>query len=94
MDASILKAFPVTERSKFDLSMTAYNALNQMYLGTGQAAVNSSAFTKNIFNTSGTVPSGTGFISGNRFVVLMGKIVFRASPAEHRWLSIRGREAI
>jgi outer membrane receptor protein involved in Fe transport len=76
LDASILKAFPITERVKIQLSMTAYNALNQMYLGTGQAAVNSSAFTQNIFNTSGTVPSGTGFISGNRFVVLMGKVVF------------------
>jgi hypothetical protein len=76
LDASILKAFPITERVQLQLSMTAYNALNQMYLATGQAAVNSSAFTQNIFNTSGTVPSGTGFISGNRFVVLMGKVVF------------------
>ena len=56
--------------------MTAYNALNQMYLGTGDAAVNASDFTQNIFNSSGSVPSGTGFISGNRFVVLMGKVVF------------------
>jgi hypothetical protein len=50
--------------------------LNQMYLGTGVAAVNSSAFTQDIFRTSGTVPTGTGFISGNRFFVLMGKVVF------------------
>jgi hypothetical protein len=56
--------------------MTAYNALNQMYKNTGQAAVNSTDFTQNTFNDSGSVPTGTGFISGNRFVVLMGKVVF------------------
>jgi hypothetical protein len=76
LDASILKSFQLTERVQIQLSMTAYNALNQMYLGTGDAAVNSSAFTRDVFNTSGTVPTGTGFISGNRFVVLMGKVVF------------------
>jgi outer membrane receptor protein involved in Fe transport len=76
LDASVLKSFAVTERVHIQLSMTAYNALNQMYLGTGSAAVNSSAFTKNIFRSSGTVPTGTGFTSGNRFVVLMGKVVF------------------
>jgi outer membrane receptor protein involved in Fe transport len=76
LDATILKAFPITERVQIQLAVTAYNALNQMYLGTGQAAVNSSAFTQETFNTSGSVPTGTGFISGNRFVLLMGKIVF------------------
>jgi len=76
LDASIMKSIPITERVHIQLSMTAYNALNQMYLGSGIAAVNSSAFTQNIFNNSGSVPSGTGFISGNRFVLLMGKVVF------------------
>jgi outer membrane receptor protein involved in Fe transport len=76
LDASILKAIPITERVQVQLSMTAYNALNQMYLGTGEAEVNSSDFTQTTFNSSGSVPSGTGFISGNRFVVLGGKIVF------------------
>jgi hypothetical protein len=71
LDATALKSFPLTERVQIQLSMTAYNALNQMYRGTGEAAVNSSAFTENSFNTSGTVPTGTGFISANRFVVLM-----------------------
>jgi hypothetical protein len=47
LDASILKSFPITERVQIQLSMTAYNALNQMYLATGEAAVNSSAFTQN-----------------------------------------------
>jgi outer membrane receptor protein involved in Fe transport len=76
LDASILKKFAISERVQIQLSMTAYNALNQMYLGTGDAAVNSSAFTQNIFKTSGTVPTGTGFTSGNRFVLLMGKVIF------------------
>jgi hypothetical protein len=76
LDATIMKAFPITERIHIQLSMTAYNALNQMYKNTGQAAVNSTDFTQNTFNDSGSVPTGTGFISGNRFVVLMGKVVF------------------
>jgi len=76
LDATILKSIPITERVQIQLSMTAYNALNQMYLGTGDAAVNASDFTQTTFNNSGSVPSGTGFISGNRFVVLMGKVVF------------------
>jgi outer membrane receptor protein involved in Fe transport len=76
LDATIMKACPITERIHIQLSMTAYNALNQMYKNTGQAAVNSTDFTQNTFNDSGSVPTGTGFISGNRFVVLMGKVVF------------------
>jgi len=76
LDASILKSFRVTERIQIQLSITSYNALNQMYLGTGSAAVNSGAFTQDIFNASGTVPTGTGFTSGNRFVVLTGKMIF------------------
>ena len=47
LDATILKAIPITERVQIQLSMTAYNALNQMYLGTGDAAVNASAFHPN-----------------------------------------------
>lgn len=76
LDATILKSFPITERVQIQLSMTAYNALNQMYLGTGDAAANSTAFTQDIFKTSGSVPNGTGFTSGNRFIVLMGKVIF------------------
>jgi hypothetical protein len=76
LDATILKSFPINERVQIQLSMTAYNALNQMYLGTGDAAANSTAFTQDIFKTSGSVPNGTGFTSGNRFIVLMGKVIF------------------
>ena len=73
LDTSILKSIPITERVQIQLSMTVYNALNQMYLGTGVAAVNSQAFSQNIFNSSGSVPGGG---SGNRFVLLAGKVVF------------------
>jgi hypothetical protein len=76
LDTSVMKSIPITERVQIQLSMTAYNALNQIYRNTGDAAVNSSDFTQNVFNNSGTVPTGTGFTSGNRFVLLMGKIVF------------------
>ena len=73
LDATITKTVPITERVNLQLSMAAYNALNQQYLGTGQAFVGSSAFTSNIFNASGSVPGNT---SGNRFVLLGGKITF------------------
>jgi hypothetical protein len=77
LDTTLLKAIPITERVQLQLSLTAYNALNQMYLGTGDAAVNASDFTQQTFNeSSNNVPSGTGFTSGNRFFVLMGKVVF------------------
>ncbi len=56
------------------LSLAAYNALNQMYLGPGSPNVSSSAFTSNIFNLSGTtIPGDT---SGNRFMLLGGKFIF------------------
>jgi outer membrane receptor protein involved in Fe transport len=76
LDATLMKSFRLTERLQLQLSMSAYNALNQAYYGTGDAAVNASDFTQTTFNSTGSVPTGTGFISGNRFVVLMGKIVF------------------
>ncbi len=76
LDASIAKSLRITERLQLQLSMTAYNALNQAYYGTGDAAVNATDFTQTTFNSTGSVPTGTGFISGNRFVVLMGKVVF------------------
>ena len=56
------------------LSLAAYNALNQMYLGPGEPDVASSAFTSNIFNASGTTIPGNS--SGNRFLILGGKVIF------------------
>jgi hypothetical protein len=73
LDATITKSTHVTERVNLQLSLAAYNALNQMYLGTGNPFIGSSSFTFNGYNTSGSVPGNT---SGNRFVLLGGKVVF------------------
>jgi hypothetical protein len=72
-DATITKNTQLTERVNLQLSLSAYNALNQMYLGPGNAFVGSSSFTSNSFNGSGSVPGNT---SGNRFVLLGGKVIF------------------
>jgi hypothetical protein len=78
LDASIMKTTQINERFALQLSMSAYNALNQMYLGTGIADVapGPAIFTNSEYNSSGTVPSGSGFVSGNRFILLMAKVVF------------------
>ena len=73
LDASIVKTFPVNERVSFQLSMAAYNVLNQMFLGVGDPFVGASNFTSNIENGSGSIPGDT---SGNRFVILGGKVIF------------------
>jgi hypothetical protein len=73
LDLTITKTTALTERVNLQLSIAAYNALNQMYLGAGNAFVGSSSFTFNGYNNSGSVPGNT---SGNRFVILGGKIVF------------------
>lgn len=70
-DATVVKNFPITERVGLQLSMDAYNVLNQMFRDTGNAFVGASNFTSNAENASGTV-SG----SGNRFVILGGKVSF------------------
>lgn len=74
LDATVTKTTRITERVSMQLSLAAYNALNEMYLGPGIADVSSSAFTSNMFNASGTTISGNS--SGNRFMILGGKIVF------------------
>ena len=73
LDATVTKTFPITERVKLQLSLAAYNALNQMFLGTGNAFISASNFTSNAENPSGTVPGST---SGNRFLILGGKVIF------------------
>jgi hypothetical protein len=73
LDATIFKTFHITERVGIQLSMAAYNVLNQMFLGTGDAFVGASNFTSNAESSSGTAP-GSG--SGNRFVILGGKFIF------------------
>ena len=74
LDATLTKTTKITERVSMQLSLAAYNALNEMYLGPGIGDVSSSAFTKNMFNLSGTTINGNS--SGNRFMLLGGKIVF------------------
>jgi hypothetical protein len=73
LDLTVTKTFSITDRVRLQLSMATYNALNQMFLGTGNAFIGASNFTSNIENASGTVPGST---SGNRFVILGGKLVF------------------
>jgi hypothetical protein len=72
-DATVMKTFPITERVNVQLSMAAYNVLNQQFRGVGDPFVGASNFTSNAENTSG---SQSGSSSGNRFVILGGKIVF------------------
>jgi carboxypeptidase family protein/TonB-dependent receptor-like protein len=74
LDATLTKTTKITERVSMQLSLAAYNALNEMYLGPGTPDVSSSAFTSNMFNASGTTIPGNS--SGNRFMLLGGKIVF------------------
>jgi hypothetical protein len=74
LDATVTKTTKVTERVAMQLSLAAYNALNQKYLGPGNPNVSSAAFASNIFNSSGT--STPGNASGNRFLILGGKIIF------------------
>ena len=68
-----MKTFPITERVNLQLSMAAYNALNQQFRGVGNAFVGASNFTSNAENPSG---SQSGSSSGNRFVILGGKVIF------------------
>lgn len=73
LDATVTKTTQITERISVQISLAAYNALNQMYLGPGDANVANSDFTSNIFNSSG---SASGNTSGNRFLILGGKVIF------------------
>lgn len=73
LDLTVVKTLNITERVHLQLSMATYNALNQMFLGTGNGFVGASNFTSNAENTSGSIP---GDSSGNRIVILGGKIVF------------------
>lgn len=74
LDLSVFKTFPINERVHIQLSMAAYNALNQMFLGPGNAFVGASNFTSNAENSSNSFSPATP--SGNRFVILGGKVIF------------------
>lgn len=73
LDMTVAKTFPITERVSLQLSMAAYDVLNQMFRGVGNPFVGESNFTSNDENASGSIP---GDSSGNRFVILGGKFVF------------------
>ena len=77
LDATIIKSTPITEHINVELSMAAYNALNQAYRGTPGAFVAESNSLGNLdYNSTGTVPTPTGLSSGNRFVILGAKVIF------------------
>lgn len=73
LDTTIMKNFKVTERLGLQLSMAAYNVLNQQFRGVGNPFIGASNFTSNAENGSGSIPGDT---SGNRFVILGGKVIF------------------
>jgi hypothetical protein len=74
LDVTIAKTTRITERVSLQLSLAAYNALNQYYLGPGDANISHADFTSNAFQQSGTnIPGNT---SGNRFMILGGKVIF------------------
>ena len=76
LDLTVVKTFPITERVSAQLSMAVYNALNQMFLGAGDPFIGASNFTSNAENASGSISSPSSYSSGNRFVILGGKIIF------------------
>ncbi len=76
LDLTAVKTIPITERVSAQLSMAVYNALNQMFLGVGNPYIGASNFTSNAENASGSVSSPSNYTSGNRFVILGGKIIF------------------
>lgn len=73
LDLTLAKTFPIMERVSLQLSMAAYDVLNQQFRGVGDPFVAASNFTSNAENGSGSIPGET---SGNRFVILGGKVIF------------------
>ena len=79
MDLSVYKTTQVTERVSLQLQFNVYNALNQQFRATGDSNVGDynpggfNPFLSTAFNSFSTVP---GNVSGTRFVVLGGKVIF------------------
>jgi hypothetical protein len=79
LDLSIYKTVPVTERVSIQLSLSTYNALNQMYRNPPEIAVQDYSptgfndFLSNAESLSGSIP---GDSAGNRIVIIGGKVVF------------------
>jgi hypothetical protein len=77
LDATVTKTTAIAEGINLELSMSLYNALNQAYRGAPDSFVaNGATFGTTIYNPTGSVPGGTGLISGNRFAVLGAKVTF------------------
>lgn len=80
LDASIYKTTQVTERVAIQLSMSAYNALNQMYRNPPVVGVGSySPTAPNFFLSNATQDSGINTsitTAGNRWVIIGGKVIF------------------
>ncbi|HEX4311176.1 MAG TPA: carboxypeptidase regulatory-like domain-containing protein [Acidobacteriaceae bacterium] len=77
LDATITKSTAVREGVNIELSMGLYNALNQMYWGSpGTFLANGITFGTTDYNETGSIPSPTGFVSGNRIAILGAKVVF------------------
>ena len=76
LDATLLKDTKLTERFSLQLSMAAYNALNQMYRGAPQTFVGNTATFGSYDYSSGSNISGNTKPSGTRFVLLGAKVAF------------------
>ena len=77
LDTVLTKSTLVREGINVELSMGVYNVLNQMYWGPpGTFLAQNITFGTTAYNTTGSIPSPTGFISGNRIAILGAKVVF------------------
>jgi hypothetical protein len=76
LDLTIAKNVKITERVSVQLSMAAYNVLNQMYRGSPQTFVaQTGVFGSYDYSTGSNIPGPTT-ASGTRFVMLGGKVIF------------------
>lgn len=76
LDATVMKTVAITEAVKLQLSMTAYNALNQMYRGSpGSFVANGTTFGSYDYSGGSNI-SGNTTASGTRFVLLGGELRF------------------
>ncbi len=75
LDATIIKNTKITERVQLQLSMAAYNVLNQMFRGApGSFVANPTTFGSFNFSEGTNIPGAAA--SGTRFLLLGSKIIF------------------
>jgi hypothetical protein len=76
LDVNLAKNVKLTEHLTMQLSMAAYNVLNQMYRGTPQTYAGfPSVFGSYDYSSGSNIPGNTS-PSGTRFVILGGKVMF------------------